>query len=107
MIGSNHKNVESNLVPLCEACHLQVHHGNLEIRGYKETSEGKMLDYEYIEKKEEVSKSKKKFNPNQVKIIKSYQNMNLPMSRAIVQLEEKENLKLSQNTLKKIWQNKY
>ena len=31
MIGSNHKNVESNLVPLCEACHLQVHHGNLEI----------------------------------------------------------------------------
>ena len=107
MIGAIHKNVESNLVPLCEECHLKVHHGNLEIYGYKETTEGKMLDFEFIEKTNEFNKSKKKFNDEQVKKIKSYQDKNISMSRAVILLEEKEKIKVSQNTLKKIWQDKY
>lgn len=47
-----HTNIhrESNLVPLCEECHQAVHHGNLEIDGYHETSTGKKLKYRYLEK---------------------------------------------------------
>lgn len=40
-----HKNTASNLVPLCEACHLQEHHGFLQIHGWRHTSEGVELDY--------------------------------------------------------------
>jgi len=44
-IGTFHKNEKFNLVSLCEACHDQVHHGNLVIKGYKLTSEGVVLDF--------------------------------------------------------------
>jgi DNA mismatch repair protein MutS len=40
---------ESNLVPLCEKCHLAVHHGHLRIDGYCETSTGKKLKYKYLD----------------------------------------------------------
>lgn len=43
-IGSTHKNRLSNLVPLCEACHQQTHHGSLSIAGYIQTSHGVVLD---------------------------------------------------------------
>jgi DNA mismatch repair protein MutS len=45
-VGHYHKNHESNLIPLCKACHLEEHHGNLEIHGWKLTSEGFILDFE-------------------------------------------------------------
>jgi len=38
----------SNLVPLCEMCHQSVHHGNLEIIGYKHTSNGNELNYKWV-----------------------------------------------------------
>lgn len=44
-IGTFHKNDKFNLVCLCEKCHDQVHHGNLVIRGYSQTSDGVVLDY--------------------------------------------------------------
>jgi DNA mismatch repair protein MutS len=34
----------SNLVPLCKECHLREHHGDLNIRGYRHTSNGIELD---------------------------------------------------------------
>jgi DNA mismatch repair protein MutS len=41
-----HKNTASNLVPLCDACH-KAHHGEmLEIKGWKDTSCGRKLEYE-------------------------------------------------------------
>ena len=45
-----HKNAEHNLVALCRPCHQNVHRGNVEIHGYKATSEGAVL--EATEKKE-------------------------------------------------------
>lgn len=42
-IGSEHKNRRSNLVPLCQACHDETHHGGLDIRGYAQTSSGVRL----------------------------------------------------------------
>lgn len=47
MIGASHKNELHNLVQLCEACHLNVHHGSLEIHGYRQTSDGVELHYGY------------------------------------------------------------
>lgn len=42
-----HKDRAFNLVPLCEACHLAVHHGDAVLRGYQQTSEGMHLDVEW------------------------------------------------------------
>jgi DNA mismatch repair protein MutS len=43
--GKYHKNSKFNLVCLCDKCHDEVHHGDLSITGYKQTSEGVVLDY--------------------------------------------------------------
>lgn len=43
-----HKNIEHNLVILCKKCHLKVHHDEIIINGYKETTEGLKLDYNTI-----------------------------------------------------------
>lgn len=39
-----HKNHKYNLVPLCEECHNKVHRGDIEIKGFKMTSDGLELD---------------------------------------------------------------
>jgi DNA mismatch repair protein MutS len=44
-IGNFHKNSKFNLVCLCEKCHDNVHRGSIDIIGYKQTSEGVILDY--------------------------------------------------------------
>jgi DNA mismatch repair protein MutS len=43
-VGHFHKDAAHNLVPLCEPCHERVHRGELEIAGYRTTSEGRQLD---------------------------------------------------------------
>lgn len=48
-----HKNVLSNLVPLCKKCHLAAHgcgEQTLKINGYKETSEGLVFSYDWTPK---------------------------------------------------------
>lgn len=47
--GDKHKNMEYNLVVLCQTCHENVHHGRLRIDGYKETTTGPKLEYHYEE----------------------------------------------------------
>ena len=41
-------NSKSNLIVLCKTCHHDVHHGKLEIYGYKETSNGRIVDYKLL-----------------------------------------------------------
>lgn len=48
MIGSYHKNISHNLVNLCHDCHMAEHHGNLTIKGYIQSNQGRILDYERI-----------------------------------------------------------
>lgn len=43
-IGDFHKNNKYNLVGLCEKCHDKVHCGEIVIEGYKQTTEGVVLD---------------------------------------------------------------
>lgn len=40
---------QSNLVPLCDECHLKEHHGKIRILGYTQTSQGVELRYETVE----------------------------------------------------------
>jgi DNA mismatch repair protein MutS len=42
-----HKNKLSNLVVLCKKHHDEVHYGNLDIIGYRDTITGKELEYQY------------------------------------------------------------
>lgn len=48
--------MKGNLIPLCEGCHKKEHHGELEIKGYQQTSNGKEL---IITNTSIVNKSKK------------------------------------------------
>lgn len=43
-------NNKSNLVVLCKNCHYNVHHNKLKINGFKDTSKGRIIDYEIINK---------------------------------------------------------
>lgn len=49
-IGHFHKDRGFNLVNLCENCHQSVHHRMLDIKGYVNTSEGRILKFEYLGK---------------------------------------------------------
>ena len=51
-------NNKSNLIVLCKDHHYDVHHGKLEIYGYKETSNGRILDHKIIN----IDSKKKKNN---------------------------------------------
>lgn len=42
------KDISGNLVTLCEICHLKTHQNKLYIYGWKQTPEGKFLDYKSI-----------------------------------------------------------
>ena len=101
LINYYHKNIKDNLVVLCKKCHDNVHNGNLNIKGWLFTSEGKKLDFEYLKL---FPKNKKKFNEDQIEIIfklKSYkQNIAINMLK-------NNNIFISKTTLKKIWNNTY
>jgi DNA mismatch repair protein MutS len=45
-----HKNHISNLVSLCHKCHDKIDTKEIQIKGYKNTSKGPMLDYQIIKK---------------------------------------------------------
>jgi DNA mismatch repair protein MutS len=101
MIGAIHKNRKSNLTALCKKCHLEEHHGNLNIKGYIETSEGKKLDYEYITPKE---KKKGKYTDHQIVLIKNIRHQEPSMSLKYgVQELKKLDIDISVATLRKYW----
>jgi len=53
-----HKNKEFNLLPVCEECHQNIHNGQLQIKGYKQTSEGIILEVKTEEKKKRIYRKK-------------------------------------------------
>ena len=101
------RNKLSNLVVLCKEHHNEVHHGKLKINGYKDTSDGKILDYEYIKDK---LKRKKKYNDEQIDIIKSmYNDMKEHKNQIKVMIQElkKNDINISGIYIKKIVNNEY
>ena len=97
------KNKLSNLVVLCKEHHHEVHHGLLKIHGYKESVQGRILDFEYI--KPEIKKGKRKYNDDQIKLIKDLFNEmkdhQHQMKNTLLELKKK-NINISSQTLKKI-----
>jgi DNA mismatch repair protein MutS len=43
----HHQNARHNLMPLCKDCHMREHSGEIDIKGYKMTSAGKMVDVDH------------------------------------------------------------
>ena len=104
MIDHHHKNNEHNLVPLCKSCHKKTTHGNLIIEKYVQTTEG--IKLVFTETKD--TKSRKKFNEEQIKIIRTYEkDYDVNINNCISLLLLKENIEIGRGTLKKIMQNKY
>jgi DNA mismatch repair protein MutS len=102
-IGHIHKNNQSNLVVLCKECHHNVHHGDLEIDGYKQTNVG----MELIAKQSTVKRgAKKKFSSEDVVRILEYKGY--PNKKDVINiLSEKHNLKIGYATLVKILKGEY
>jgi hypothetical protein len=106
MIHHHHKNIQHNLVPLCKACHLKVTNQEITIFGWKETSQGKKLQWKNIKKK--IS-SRKKFNKKELIEIKKIYEVNKKVNKKdLIKLYDiKHGIKISQSTLKKIIDDKY
>jgi DNA mismatch repair protein MutS len=109
MINHFHKNKKFNLVPLCDDCHHDVHHGKLIIHGFVDTTGGKKLSYNYSDHNGDVSGEtrKKKYSKDQIDIIKDIysktKQINATKNTALVQY----NINIASATIKKIITDKY
>jgi DNA mismatch repair protein MutS len=107
IIDNFHKNDLFNLVQLCSKCHNKVHYENLKITGYVSTSDGIELQYKLLEPNDSnILSSKKKFNNDQIDIIRDiYKNTNnFNRTKKTLQLQ---GISISNNTIKKIVEYKY
>jgi DNA mismatch repair protein MutS len=67
-IGHVPKNNESNLIPLCKQHHDDAHNNKIIIRGYVQTTDGVVLDYEILPETSSTNMSKKKYTPEETKL---------------------------------------
>jgi len=101
-INHFHKNSKFNLVPLCKECHIKAHNGELNIKDYKLSLNGKFLDYNH-----EKKKKNKKYFSEQLDYLLSLKKLNLSQKLACNKAENEKNIKISPSTLSKIWNQKY
>ncbi len=101
------KNDKNNLVVLCKEHHIQVHNKNLEIYGYKDTENGIILDYKFLDTKsyEDKKKNRLKYNPLEIKIIEGYKGN--PINYIINKLKVEYDINISRTTLNKIYNDEY
>ena len=111
---SFHKNKLSNLVVLCKTHHDNVHNGNLTINGYKDTTNGLLLDFNdkniLKDSDEDVKKSKKKYGKEQIYLVKNIFNKlkEQKQSMTIIQKElQKNGLQISPKIIRSIINNSY
>jgi len=91
------KNNDYNLVCLCSSCHDKIDTNEIVINGWKQTSNGKILDY-YIQEKE----TKTKYTPELINFIKELKKTGDPKI-ARIQILEKYNKKISTQSILKYW----
>ena len=104
----HHKNKKHNLIPLCKKCHAQITFGSLHIKGWKETSEGDKLDYEFIDNKQD--NKKKKYSNKDVYNIEQYHEKytgKLPKQKIIDKLHADKDIKITMHTFNKIIKGEY
>ena len=88
---SFHKNAQFNLLPLCEKCHNDVHQNKIQIDGWKQTSNGKILRHI----KSEVNKH------YDIELIMSIRKINT-LHKTLQILREDYQIQISEYMLKKI-----
>jgi DNA mismatch repair protein MutS len=100
----------NNLVILCKKHHDEVHYGNLKINGYKDSIDGRKLDY-YYDTKNKISKCKKKYNQDDILIIKELANnangQYDPIKFISIEYMKMKGINISKNTIDKILNNNY
>lgn len=96
------KDAKYNGVVLCQSCHDKVDREEIIISGWDETSDGRELNYKFGE-----IKKVKKYNKKQIKLINEIKELNLSLEQSKIFLKEKHNMKISRNTINKIWLNNY
>ena len=117
-----HKDKLANLVVLCKKHHDEVHHGNLEINGYINTTKGKKLIYNSEIKEEEEEKessnnkksnnkkSNKKYHEEDIKLIKKMaeelKDQKQHMKILLLELKKK-NIIISSKTVNQILNDTY
>ena len=100
------KNHSSNLMPVCSSCHDDIDRGAILVKGYEQTSNGPKLNWEYV-KNEEI-KSKKKYDEDDVDIILNLKDISkITQKKAKNILMKKHGIKISTNTISKIWNSTY
>jgi len=101
MIDYFHKNNLFNLVQLCHKCHHEVHHGSLVIKGYIDTTEGRKLDFEKVEKKKNTA-GRKKYSFEDIKLVKDTYDSLKRYTQVKRYIETKYNKNISVPTIKKM-----
>tara|TARA_Y100000590_G_scaffold171157_1_gene195786 strand:- start:8100 stop:11171 length:3072 start_codon:yes stop_codon:yes gene_type:complete len=96
------KDAKYNGVVLCQTCHDKVDREEIIINGWMETSDGRELDYKLGN-----TKKVKKYNETQIEIIKEIQKLNLSLEQSKNILKDKHDMKISRNTINRIWSNNY
>jgi DNA mismatch repair protein MutS len=97
------KNAKCNLIILCKKCHTSVHQGKINIKGYKDTSNGKKLIYSYVDNIKKV----KKYDDSTITIVKKLKNKNITQKNAKQILNNNHDIKISTSTISKIWNDVY
>lgn len=94
-----HKNHKSNLIVLCAKCHDEYHAGKLNISPLKQTSHGpeRLIEHKTVERKS-------KWKNEELEIIHSYlkKYQNLGLKRIVFELDTKEDIKISEGSLRMI-----
>jgi DNA mismatch repair protein MutS len=94
-----HKNIEHNLINVCEKCHDKIHANEIKVEGYKQTTNGIHLEIENIKDKHknsnDIENSIKKMRNTGMSLTKILENIN----------KDNENPKLTMYKLKKILSN--
>jgi len=98
-IGKYHKNSISNLSQLCHKCHMKVHHGDLVINGWKQTTDGPILEYETKEPEKKIIKLK--YSEDIINKIKKYYETSKTYSFVVKKLLLEDNIVISASTVKK------
>ena len=96
------KDYEYNLVTLCTSCHDKVDKNEIIIKGWTETSNGKIFDYEF----NTINNKKIKYNEDIINYIHDIKNNISNDARMVrIKIKEKFNIKISTKTINTIWNN--
>ena len=97
-----YKNIPANLVTLCTSCHDKVDRNEIIINGWLDTTTGKKLDYEFVEKPNKISKYSDEII-NYIKLLQNETKSDIKITQ--IKIKEKYNKKITSKTINNLWLN--